>query len=91
MEECRRSVFQVSPVLTQVTVLGCLFRDGDILGDSGKKVTQTKVNIRSKVLKNIVKPESKSPIPCPNRPQILTLRSDQVLKTKKPNSLDWAD
>ena len=25
-----------------------------------------------------VKPESKSPIPCPNRPQILTLRSDQV-------------
>ena len=26
----------------------------------------------------IVKPESKSPIPCPNRPQILTLRSDQV-------------
>ena len=31
----------------------------------------------------IVKPESKSPIPCPNRPQILTLRSDQV-KSKKP-------
>ena len=27
---------------------------------------------------NIVKPESKSPIPCPNSPQILTLRSDQV-------------
>ena len=26
----------------------------------------------------IVKPESKSPIPCPNRPQILTPRSDQV-------------
>ena len=26
----------------------------------------------------IVKPESMSPIPCPNRPQILTLRSDQV-------------
>ena len=24
----------------------------------------------------IVKPKSKSPIPCPNRPQILTLRSD---------------
>ena len=24
------------------------------------------------------KSESKSPIPCPNRPQILTLRSDQV-------------
>ena len=26
----------------------------------------------------IVKPESKSPIPCSNRPQILTLGSDQV-------------
>ena len=25
-----------------------------------------------------VKPESKSPIPCPNRPKILTLRSEQV-------------
>ena len=37
----------------------------------------------------VVKPESKSPIPCPNRPQILTLRSDQVEKTQKPNSLDW--
>ena len=39
----------------------------------------------------IVKPESKSPIPCPNRPQILTLSSDQVYETLKPNSLDWAD
>ena len=37
----------------------------------------------------IVKPESKSPIPCPDRPQILTLRSDQVEKNQKPNSLDW--
>ena len=26
----------------------------------------------------IVKPKSKSPIPCPNRPQILNLGSDQV-------------
>ena len=39
----------------------------------------------------IVKPKSKSQIPCPNRPQIQTLRSDQVYKTQKPNSLDWAD
>ena len=31
-----------------------------------------------KVKNNIVKPESKSPIPCPNRPEILMLRSDQV-------------
>ena len=36
---------------------------------------RTNANIKSLL---IVKPESKSPIPCPNRPQILTLRSDQV-------------
>ena len=29
-------------------------------------------------LPDIVKPESRSPIPCPNGPQILTLSSDQV-------------
>ena len=39
----------------------------------------------------IVKPKSKSPIPCPNRPQILTLRSDQVEKTQKPNFWTGAD
>ncbi len=37
----------------------------------------------------IVKPKSKSPIPCPNRPHILTLSLDQVYKTQKPNFLDW--
>ena len=32
----------------------------------------------AKLNDKIAKPESKSPIPCPNRSQILTLRSDQV-------------
>ena len=30
-----------------------------------------------------------SPLPCPNRPKILTLISEQVYKTEKPNYLDW--
>ena len=37
--------------------------------------------INDAMMKNdlfIVKPKSKSPIPCPNRPQILTLSPDQV-------------
>ena len=33
----------------------------------------------------IVKPKSKSPIPCPNRPQILTLSSDLSLKKNQPS------
>ncbi len=33
---------------------------------------------KNHISNHIVKPKSKSPIPCPNRPQILTLRSDQV-------------
>ena len=38
---------------------------------------------------NIVKPESKSPIPCPNRPQILTLIQCQTMSEKTKNPILW--
>ena len=41
------------------------------------------------VLWLVVKPKSKSPIPGPNRPQIMTLSSDQAFKNPKANYLDW--
>ena len=37
----------------------------------------------------IVKPKSKSPIPCPNRPQILTLKTLKTKSKKNKNPILW--